>query len=122
LITKRGRFIVHLLPCVKESAAIAEAFSKSDLAPHVTTFQDPFQLARWTFNDKWKFPVMDGVLGAFLCKMDKTVDIGDHQLLIAKVEGIIKGEDDAGGALSYCGRKYRRQGDTIWPHDIEEDE
>lgn len=106
---------------MRESAEIAEAFSKSDLAPHVTNFQDPFRLSKWTFNEKWKFPVMDNILGALLCRMEKTVDIGDHQLLIAKVEDIVKGQENT-EALSYSGRRYRRQGEPIWPHDPEQDE
>jgi len=65
---------------------------------------------------------MSGALGALLCNVDKTVDIGDHRLLIAKVEDILKGEANINGALSYCGRKYRAQGDIIWPHDTDEDE
>jgi flavin reductase (DIM6/NTAB) family NADH-FMN oxidoreductase RutF len=64
---------------------------------------------------------MEDKLGALLCKMDKTVDVGDHRLLIAKVEDIMRG-DDTSGALSYSDRKYRHQGDPVWPHDPDQDE
>lgn len=66
-------------------------------------------------------PVLDGVLGALLCKVDRTVKVGDHKLWIAEVEDVMEHDSDTGMALSYCGRKYRKEGDTILPHDTSEE-
>jgi flavin reductase (DIM6/NTAB) family NADH-FMN oxidoreductase RutF len=118
LIAERGHFIVHLLPCTPESAKLAEAFSKSDLASHSNeNFQDPFELGRWSWNDRWKLPVLSSVLGALHCRVEKFVNVGDHRLCIAEVEDIFEDESTDGTALSYCGRKYRREGEPILPHD-----
>jgi flavin reductase (DIM6/NTAB) family NADH-FMN oxidoreductase RutF len=120
LIARRQRFVIHLLSCTKESAKIADAFSKSDLAPHASqTFTNPFELGKWMRHDQWNMPVLDGVVGALLCKVDKTVDVGDHRLWIAEVEDLAQGRDDA--ALSYCGRKYRGEGRPLFPHDTSEE-
>jgi len=122
LIAQRRSFIVHLLPSTAEFAKLAEAFSKSDLAPHShTKHQNPFDLAQWRRDTKWNLPVFDGVLGALVCKVDKTVDVGDHRLWIAEVEDVeVDGLVD-GTALGYCGRKYRKEGDPLIPHDTSEE-
>jgi flavin reductase (DIM6/NTAB) family NADH-FMN oxidoreductase RutF len=64
-------------------------------------------------------PVLDGVVGALLCKVEKTVDVGDHRLWIAEVEDLAQGHDDP--ALSYCGRKYRAEGNPLFPHDTSQE-
>ena len=121
LIAVRRQFVVHLLASTTESAKIAEAFSKSDLAPHAgSTTQDPFKLGQWT-RDRWELPVLDGVMGALLCKVDRTVDVGDHRLCIAEVEDMIT-HDSKGTALGYCERSYRKEGRRVFPHDPGEEE
>jgi flavin reductase (DIM6/NTAB) family NADH-FMN oxidoreductase RutF len=118
LIAKREHFIVHLLPCTPGSARIAEAFSKSDLASQSNeAIEDPFKLGRWDWNDHWELPVLSGVLGALHCKVEKFVKVGDHRLCIAEVEDIFEDESAFGTALSYCGRKYRKEGEPILMHD-----
>lgn len=122
LLARRQQFVVHLLSCTSESARIADAFSKSDLAPHALRHhQDPFELGNWNRYEKWDMPVLGGVLGALLCKVDRTVNVGDHRLWIAEVEDVMETTADTGTALSYCGRKYRKEGDLILPHDTSED-
>jgi flavin reductase (DIM6/NTAB) family NADH-FMN oxidoreductase RutF len=122
LIAQRGFFIVHLLPSSAEFAKLAEAFSKSDLAPHShTKNQNPFDLAQWKRDRNWSLPVFAGVLGALFCKVDKTVDVGDHRLWIAEVEDVAVDDSVDGTALGYCGRKYRKEGDPMFPHDASEE-
>jgi flavin reductase (DIM6/NTAB) family NADH-FMN oxidoreductase RutF len=121
LIAARGIFIVHLLSCTPDSAKIAEAFSKSDLVPRLNAnIQNPFELGKWRRNDHWDLPILDGVLGALLCKVDKAVNVGDHKLWIAEVQDVIV-EHSSRSALGYCNRKYRKEGEPIWPHDTSEE-
>ena len=122
MLARRHQFVVHLLPCTSDSAQIADAFSKSDLAPHAhRPRQNPFELGKWSRHKEWDMPVLDGVLGALLCKVDRTVKVGDHKLWIAEVEDGMEHGSETGMALSYCGRKYRKVGDTILPHDTSEE-
>jgi flavin reductase (DIM6/NTAB) family NADH-FMN oxidoreductase RutF len=122
LIAQRGSFIVHLLPSTAEFAKLAEAFSKSDLTPHShTRHQNPFELGQWKRDKNWNLPVFDGVLGALFCKVNKTVDVGDHRLWIAEVEDVAVDDSVDGTALGYCGRKYRKEGDPLFPHDTSEE-
>ena len=101
---------------------IAEAFSKSDLAPNVDpNLQNPFELGKWNRNDQWGLPTLDGVLGRLLCKFDKAVNVGDHRLWIAEVQDVVMDDAIEGTALGYCGRKYRKEGDQIWQHDSSEE-
>ena len=121
LISLRGTFIVHLLACTPHSVKIAEAFSKSDLAPHSSAnIQNPFELGKWRRDCLWQLPILDGVLGALLCKVDKAVHVGDHKLWIAEVQDVIT-ECSSRSALGYCDRKYRREGEPIWPYDTSEE-
>jgi flavin reductase (DIM6/NTAB) family NADH-FMN oxidoreductase RutF len=122
LIAQRRSFIVHLLPSTAEFAKLAEAFSKSDLAPHAhTKHHNPFELGQWKRDKNWNLPVFDGVLGALFCTVDKTVDVGDHRLWIAEVEDVAVDDSVDGTALGYCGRKYRKEGDPLFPHDTSEE-
>ena len=66
-------------------------------------------------------PVLDGVLGALLCKVERTVNVGDHRLWIAEVEDVMEHKSDTSTALSYCGRQYRKEGDPILRHDTSEE-
>jgi len=102
---------------------MADAFSKSDLAPHAHgPHLNPFELGCWGRHEKWDLPVLaGGVLGALLCKVDRTVKVGDHRLWIAEVEDVMEQDSNTGTALSYCGRKYRREGEPILPHDTSEE-
>jgi flavin reductase (DIM6/NTAB) family NADH-FMN oxidoreductase RutF len=110
-------FIVHLLPSSPEFAKLAEAFSKSDLAPHPSQqIQDPFELGQWRRNDNWGLSTLNGVLGALMCRVDKTINVGDHRLWIAEVKDIVA-DNDTSAALAYCQRKYRKEGESVWPHD-----
>src|SRR5213596_1680348 len=87
LIALRRNFTVHFLPSTQHSAQIAEAFSKSDLVPHPTVaLENPFRFGNWKRNEKWGLPILEGVLGTLLCKVDKEVNVGDHRLLIAEVQ------------------------------------
>jgi flavin reductase (DIM6/NTAB) family NADH-FMN oxidoreductase RutF len=117
LINRRQLFTVHILPSTPDAAKIAECFSKSDLAPHAGVhFQNPFELGHWKSKDNWPLPILDGSIGALLCKMDKSVNVGDHKLWIAQVQDVIIDDCD-GMALGYCDRKYRQMGETVMPHD-----
>lgn len=120
LIALRRSFIVHILPSTPEFANLAEAFSKSDLAPSAN-IQNPFELGKWNRNNPWGLPILDGVLGTLLCKVDKPVDVGDHRLWIAQVQDVVIEDSIGGTALGYCGRKYRKEGDPVWPHDTSEE-
>lgn len=118
LFALRNYFIVHLLPSTPESAKLAEAFSKSNLAPQFGSFvKNPFDLAPWRRHKEWKLPIFDDILGAFFCKVDRTVEVGDHRLWIAQVKDGFMEESVEGPALAYSGRRYRAEGDPIWPHD-----
>jgi flavin reductase (DIM6/NTAB) family NADH-FMN oxidoreductase RutF len=122
LIAVRQFFTVHVLPCTLDAAKLAEAFSKSDLAPFSSANpQNPFELGQWTRDEQWQLPVLDGVLGTLLCKVEKVVDVGDHKLLIAEVQDVMENTTH-GTALAYCGRKYRGEGEPIWPHDAGDDQ
>ena len=122
LIAQRGSFVVHLLPSTAEFAKLAEAFSKSDLTPHShIRHQNPFELGQWKRDKNWNLPVFDGVLGALFCTVDKTVDVGDHRLWIAEVEDVAVDDSVDGTALGYCGRKYRKEGGPLFPHDTSEE-
>ena len=61
------------------------------------------------------------MLGALLCKVNKTVDVGDHRLWIAEVEDVAVDDSVDVTALAYCGRKYRKEGDPLLPHDTTEE-
>jgi flavin reductase (DIM6/NTAB) family NADH-FMN oxidoreductase RutF len=121
MISARRHFIVHLLPSTREFAKIAEAFSKSDLAPHAEEHQNPFELGNWKRDNQFELPVLDGVLGALLCKVDHTVNVGDHRLWVAEVEDVVINHSIGGAALGYCERTYRKEGAPIWPHDTSEE-
>lgn len=122
LIALRRSFIVHLLPSTPESAKLAEAFSKSDLAPHASaTIQNPFELGKWNRNDNWGLSTLDSVLGSLLCKVDKAIDVGDQRLWIAEVDDVVFEDSMEGAALGYCRRKYRKEGDPLLPHDTSEE-
>jgi flavin reductase (DIM6/NTAB) family NADH-FMN oxidoreductase RutF len=122
LIALRRSFIVHLLPSTPESAKLAEAFSKSDLAPHPSaTIQNPFELGKWNRNDNWGLLTLDSVLGSLLCKVDKVIDVGDQRLWIAEVDDVVFEESMEGTVLGYCGRKYRKEGDPLLPHNTSEE-
>jgi len=117
LISSRGLFVVHLLPTTPEFAKLAEAFSKSDLSPHPSQrIQDPFGLGQWRRNDIWGLSTLNGVLGALMCRVDKTINVGDHRLWIAEVKDILA-DSETSAALAYCQRKYRKEGESLWPHD-----
>jgi len=118
LISQRKTFVIHLLPCIPEAARLAEAFSRSDLAPPAASdLQNPFELGVWRFNEQWKLPLYGNALGFLLCKLDRTVDVGDHRLLIAEVRDVAVNEGIEGTALGYCERVYRGEGDPIWSHE-----
>ena len=118
LVNQRQFFTVQVLPCTPDAAKIAEGFSKSDLAPHAdVNLQNPFELGRWKSKDTWPLPLLDGVVGALLCKMNKTVNVGDHKLWIAEVQDVVIDDSDDSMALGYCGRKYRKVGVPVMPHD-----
>ena len=118
LILQRQAFAIHILPCNSEAAKLAEAFSRSDLAPKSSSdLQNPFELGVWTVNERWKLPVYQNALGSLLCTVDRTVDVGDHRLLIAEVKDVATNEAIHGTALGYCERVYRGEGDPIWSHD-----
>jgi flavin reductase (DIM6/NTAB) family NADH-FMN oxidoreductase RutF len=78
--------------------------------------QDPFELCQWQHNDNWGLSTLEGALGALMCKVDKTINVGDHRLWIGEVKDIVA-DNDTSGALAYCQRKYRKEGDSVWPHD-----
>jgi flavin reductase (DIM6/NTAB) family NADH-FMN oxidoreductase RutF len=108
---------VHVLSCNVDSAKLAEAFSRSDLVPHpFRDVQDPFELGQWRPNANWGLSTLDGVLGALLCRVEKTIDVGDHRLWIAEVKDILADEKSS-TALAYCQGKYRKEGESLWPHD-----
>jgi flavin reductase (DIM6/NTAB) family NADH-FMN oxidoreductase RutF len=118
LIALREYFVVTLLPCTPESVNLAEAFSKSDLGPHPNVQpRNPFELGRWRREERWQLPVLDGGLGALLCRVDKVYDIGDHKLWIAEVRDAITQNISGMTALGYCKREYRKEGQPIWPNN-----
>ena len=122
LIAQRESFTVHLLPSTAKFAKLAEAFSKSDLAAHSHgKHQNPFDFGKWRRDKTWNLPVFDGVLGSLRCRVERTVDVGDHRLWIAEVEDVAVDDSIDGTALGYCERKYRKEGDALFPHDASEE-
>ena len=118
LFALRKYFIVHLLPATPKSAKLAESFSKSNLSPHHDAFvKNPFDLASWRRHENWELPILDDILGAFLCKVDRTMDVGDHRLWIAEVKDTFLEESIDNPALAYSDRRYRTEGDPRWPHN-----
>jgi flavin reductase (DIM6/NTAB) family NADH-FMN oxidoreductase RutF len=119
LIALREYFVVTLLPCTPESAHLAEAFSKSDLASHPDAqLRNPFELGRWRREERWELPILDDGLGTLLCRVDKAYNVGDHKLWIAEVRDAITQDISEATALGYCKREYRKEGDPIRPSSI----
>ena len=52
-----------------------------------------------------EFPVVDGVAGALMCRLDNIVDFGSHSIMIGRVEAVY--ENEAGPQpLVYHDRRY----------------
>ena len=77
--------------------------------------QNPFELGQWRWNDNWGLSTLDGIIGALLCRVDKSINVGDHKLWIAEVRDVLP-DRDTNTALAYCEQKYRKEGEPLLPY------
>ncbi|OZC01941.1 flavin reductase family protein [Rubricoccus marinus] len=94
-------FAVHLL--ASEQADTAARFAIPDLEDQLE------DIAHWPTSRG--LPLLDGTLGILLCRPHARVEIGDHTLVVGRVEEIVPGRE--GDPLLYLQQSYRGVGAEV---------
>lgn len=89
---KTDQFAVHVL--ANDQSDICSLFA--------TKGTDRFANCKWEFSDS-KLPIIDGSAGVLHCKTYKTIEAGDHTILIGEVVNI---QDQSKEPLLYHKRKF----------------
>ncbi|TVZ84651.1 MULTISPECIES: flavin reductase family protein [Aeribacillus] len=74
---KSGQFVVHIL--AGEQQELCKTFASKGV--------DRFSKCHWAFSDN-KLPIIEGTFAVLQCKTYKTVEAGDHTILIGEVQEI----------------------------------
>ena len=74
---KIDKFAVHILSC--DQSEICNLFASKDT--------DRFEKCDWNLSE-YNLPIIAGVSGVLQCKTAKTIDAGDHTILIGEVVDI----------------------------------
>ncbi|PIC63232.1 oxygenase [Sporosarcina sp. P13] len=75
--TEGGKFAVHVL--AGEQQELCKTFASK--------VEDRFSACEWKLSDN-KLPIIEGAFGVFECKTFKTIEAGDHTVLIGEVTDI----------------------------------
>lgn len=102
VVSRRRRFAVSLLRADQEP--LSHRFARADVAP--SKFEG-VPIHRWEDGTA----VLDGTLGALLCRVREEYRAGDHRLFLADVEAMETGSEGL-PLLFYRGKYGRAQGPT----------
>ncbi|WP_200801648.1 flavin reductase family protein [Bacillus sinesaloumensis] len=100
IFTKTDKFAVHVL--AGDQADICALFASKGT--------DRFGNCEWEMSDN-NLPILKGAAGVLHCKTIKTVEAGDHMILIGEV---VKVENDSKPPLLYHNRKFDRIPDEFY--------
>lgn len=100
IFTKTDKFAVHVL--AGDQADICALFASKGT--------DRFGNCEWEMSDN-NLPILKGAAGVLHCKTFKTVEAGDHMILIGEV---VKVENDSKPPLLYHNRKFDRIPDEFY--------
>ncbi|WP_046180800.1 flavin reductase family protein [Domibacillus tundrae] len=73
-----GKFAVHILAGNQQDVCMTFA----------TKGVDRFSTCEWSFSPEHNLPLIEGAFAVLQCKTFKTVEAGDHTILIGEVEDI----------------------------------
>ncbi|KAI8094377.1 flavin reductase like domain-containing protein [Thamnidium elegans] len=117
LLHSSGNMVLNMLSHEQVQQSIAFSSPTSDQFKDIPFFDDPIT----------GLPVLMGTVGAMHCQLFKVIELGDHELWIAKV---LKVEQGVGGEhgkreeanpLLYYERAYRSIGDQVFMKAFEDD-
>lgn len=75
--TEQGKFVVHIL--AGDQQELCKTFASKNV--------DRFSTCKWGFSDN-ELPIIEGAFAVLECKTFKTVEAGDHTVLIGEVINI----------------------------------
>ena len=75
---KGGKFAVHVLSGNQQDVCMTFA----------TKGVDRFSTCKWSFSTEHNLPIIEGAFAVLQCKTFKTVEAGDHTILIGEVDDI----------------------------------
>ncbi|OES46398.1 flavin reductase family protein [Domibacillus iocasae] len=75
---KGGKFAVHILAGNQQDVCMN--FAKKGV--------DRFSTCEWSFSPEHNLPIIEGAFAVLQCKIFKTVEAGDHTILIGEVDDI----------------------------------
>ncbi|WP_046175889.1 flavin reductase family protein [Domibacillus indicus] len=75
---KSGKFAVHILAGDQQDLCMTFA----------TKGVDRFSTCKWSFSPEYNLPIIEGAFAVLQCNTFKTVEAGDHTILIGEVDDI----------------------------------
>ncbi|KAF2857636.1 hypothetical protein K470DRAFT_222997, partial [Piedraia hortae CBS 480.64] len=120
-IVAKKRICIHLLAATEKAAELAAVFTKPHGVPR-EAFDHVKRLGFGVDVDDGPPEVYGaGVMARLRCTVDllKCVSVGDHVIVVAKVEGVDHAEEGAKG-LGYANGKYRVMGEELKLPDTRE--
>jgi len=81
--TELGKFAIHIL--AGDQQELCKTFASKNV--------DRFSTCKWEFSDK-QLPIIEGAFAVLECETFKTIEAGDHTVLIGEVTNIKKDEKD----------------------------
>jgi flavin reductase (DIM6/NTAB) family NADH-FMN oxidoreductase RutF len=116
LLHSSGQMVLNMLSSEQVHQSTAFSSPSADQFKDVSFFDDPVT----------HLPVLMGTIGAMHCEKKQVLELGDHELWIAKV---LKVEEGVGGEMGvreesqpllYYDRHYRSVGDQVFMKALEE--